>query len=104
MTLLLTCLAAIVSTLVWYNSETARELKIGTLCYMYWGASLMWLVDAVFEYAELREEYFTPAIADVFNDFFLGIAVVVFGMLIWLSILLVKDPKQVVRQSITKKM
>jgi hypothetical protein len=35
-------------------------MKVSILCWMYWGASLMWLVDAVFEYVQLRTEYFTP--------------------------------------------
>ena len=53
MTLLITVLAAVAATIVWYNSERARALKVGVLCYLYWGASIMWFVDAVFEYAEL---------------------------------------------------
>ena len=69
MTLLLTCIAAVVSTIVWYTNEKARNLKVVTLCYLYWGAAIMWFVDAIFEYAELRAEYFTPAIEDMINDF-----------------------------------
>lgn len=103
MTLLLTSLAAIVCTTVWYTKESARQLKIGVLCLMYWGASLMWLVDAVAEYLELRDAYFTPAGTDVLNDGFLGLTVVAFGLLIWLGIVLIKDPKGVVRASLTKK-
>lgn len=67
-------------------------MKLSVLCWLYWGASLMWMVDAVFEYAELGAEYFTPAPADMLNDAFLGLAAVVFGLVIWLVILLVKDP------------
>lgn len=71
MTLLITCFAAIVATVIWYTNEKARQLKIGTLCLMYWGASLMWLVDAVAEYLELRAEFFTPAAEDMLNDSYL---------------------------------
>lgn len=95
MTLLLTCVAAVVATIVWYSSENARMLKVGALCYMYWGASIMWLVDAIFEYVELRAEYFTPALEDMINDAFLGFSVIVLGLIIWTVILLVKDPKNV---------
>ena len=59
---------------------------------MYWGASLMWLVDAVVEYIELGAEFFQPEAADMLNDSFLGISVVALGMFIWLVILLIKDP------------
>ncbi len=40
----------------------------------------MWLVDAIFEYAELRAEYFTPAIEDMINDTFLGFSVIILGL------------------------
>ena len=63
----------------------------------------MWFVDAIFEYAELKAEYFTPAPVDMLNDLFLGLSVVALGMLIWLVILLIKDPKGVVRKTISNK-
>ena len=68
MTLLITFFAAIISTVVWYNSKTDR--KLGSLVLMYWGASLMWLVDAVVEYIEVGAEFFTPAAEDMINDAF----------------------------------
>lgn len=103
MTLLLTCMAAVVATVVWYVSERARKLKVGVLCYLYWGASIMWFVDAIFEYIELRAEYFTPAIEDMINDTFLGFSVIVLGMIIWLVTLLVKDPEGVVKNTLLHK-
>ena len=78
-------------------------MKVGILCWMYWGASLMWLIDAIFEYAELRAEYFTPALEDMVNDFYLGLSVVALGLVIWLVILLVKDPKGHVKAVLFKK-
>ena len=103
MTLLITCIAAVISTVIWYTNEKARSMKIGTLCLMYWGAALMWAVDAAVEYAELREAYFTPASADMLNDAFLGCAVCVLGLIIWLAVLLIKDPLGTVRAALTKK-
>lgn len=97
MTLVITILAAVVSTIIWYISENARTLKIGVLCYMYWGASLMWLVDSVFEYANMGAEYFVPAVADMLNDAFLGFSAIMLGLIIWVIILLVKDPKNTVK-------
>ena len=70
---------------------------------MFWGASLMWLGDAIFEYMELGAEYFTPAAADMLNDLFLGLSVIALALVIWLVILLVKDPKGVVRAQLFKK-
>ena len=91
MTLLLTVIAAIIATVVWY-ARPQSKMKIGTLCLMYWGASLMWLVDAVVEYIEVGAKYFTPAAADMLNDAFLGLTVIVLGAVIWLAVLLIKDP------------
>lgn len=103
MTLLTAVFAAVICTLIWYKSENARTLKVGVLCWMFWGASLMWLGDALFEYAELREEYFTPAPADMLNDLFLGLSVIALALVIWVVILLIKDPKGVVRTQLFKK-
>ena len=78
-------------------------MKLGILVFMFWGASIMWLVDAIFEYAELRAEYFTPAPADMLNDAFLGLSVVALALVIWLVRLLITDPKGVIRASLRKK-
>lgn len=102
MTLLITVFAAMICTIVWYSSEKARKLNIGTLCLMYWGASLMWLVDAVVEYLESGAEYFVPAAADMLNDGFLGLSVIAFGMIIWIVSVMVKDPNGVVRSALLK--
>ncbi len=103
MTLLTTVFAAIICTIVWYCNAPKSQMKIGILCWMYWGASLMWLVDAIFEYAEIHDEYFTPAPIDMLNDFYLGLSVVALGLVIWLIILLIKDPKGVVKSVLFKK-
>ena len=102
MTLLTTIFAAIISTVIWYRHAPENEMKVSVLCWMYWGASLMWLVDAIFEYAELHEAYFTPEPIEMLNDFYLGLSVVALGLIIWLAILLVKDPKGVVKASLRK--
>lgn len=103
MTLLTTVFAAIISTAIWYKGAPHSEMKVGTLCWIYWGASLMWLIDAVFEYAELGAAFFAPAPGDMLNDFYLGLSVVALGLIIWLVILLVKDPKGVVRAALFSK-
>ncbi|MGI6124230.1 MAG: hypothetical protein ACOYIG_08610 [Acetivibrionales bacterium] len=102
MTLLTTVFAAIICTVIWYKNAPDSEMKVGILCWMYWGASLMWLVDAIFEYAELQAEYFTPTPVDMLNDFYLGLSVVALGLIIWLVILLIKDPKGVIKSALFK--
>lgn len=103
MTLLTTAFAAIICTILWYRGAPVSKMRVGTLVLMYWGASLMWFVDAVFEYAELGAAFFTPAPREMLNDFFLGLSVVALGLIIWLAILLVNDPKGVVKAALLRK-
>ena len=103
MTLLITVFAAIFSTVAWYKRAPKDELKIGTLALIYWGASLMWTVDAIFEYGELKDAFFAPAASDMLNDAFLGLTVVALGLVIWLVMLLIKDPKGIVKASLLAK-
>ncbi len=102
MTLLITIIAALIATIVWYANEKRDTYKLGTLSLIYWGASLMWLMDFVFEYAELKTEYFNQAFSDILNDSLLGVTVVALGLVAWLIILLIKDPKGVFKKKFTK--
>lgn len=101
MCLLITVFAAIIATVKWYNRKN-DDMKLGILCFLYWGASIMWFVDAIFEYAELKEAYFTPAPADMLNDAYLGLSVVALGLIIWLVRLLITDPKGSVRAALKR--
>ena len=103
MTLLTSVFAAIICTIIWYKNAPKNEMLVGILCWIYWGASIMWLVDAIFEYVELGAEYFRPEPADMLNDFFLGLSVVALGLIIWLIILLIKDPKGVIKEKLSGK-
>ena len=102
MTLLITVFAAVIATVKWYTRKDDTML-LGTLVFLYWGASIMWLVDAVFEYAELQAEYFTPALEDMINDTFLGLSVVALALVIWVVRLLIVDPRGVIRSSLLRK-
>lgn len=99
MTLLITVFAAIITTIIWYKKAPDNTMRIGTLALMYIGASLMWSIDAVFEYAELGAEFFQPELADMINDAYLGLCVVAFGLLIWMVSLIIKDPKGIIKKN-----
>ncbi len=101
MTLLITVFAAVITTVLWYNG--GNERKTGILALMYWGASLMWLVDAIAEYIELGAEYFTPAATDMVNDAYLGFSVVALGLVIWLAVLFIKDPEGKIKKMLSEK-
>lgn len=99
MTLLITVFAAVFVTMKWYTRKD-DSMRLGILCFLYWGASIMWLVDALFEYAELKDAYFTPALEDMINDAFLGLSVVALGLVIWIVRLLITDPNGSVRRAL----
>lgn len=103
MTLLTTVFAAVISTVIWYKTAPKSEMQVGVLCLIYWGASLMWLADAIFAFAEQHAAVFTPAPEEMLNDLYLGLSVVALGLVIWLVILLIKDPKGVVKAALFKK-
>ena len=98
MTLLITVFAAVISTVLWYKSAPHGEMRVGTLSLIYWGAALMWLVDAVFDYAHRGSELFNPEPREMLNDTFLGFAVTALGLVIWIVVLLVNDPRGVLRK------
>ena len=101
MTLLITVFAAIFVTVKWYTRKD-DSMQLGMLIFMLWGASIMWLVDAIFEYTEMGADYFAPSAKDMLNDSFLGLAVLALALIAWLIRLLVTDPKGVVRDSLRK--
>ncbi len=103
MTLLVTVFAAIICTVLWYKKAPQDEMNVRVLCYLYWGASIMWFVDAIYEYADLGAQFFAPAPIDLLNDLFLGLSVVALGLIVWLIVLLVKDPRGVIKSMFQKK-
>ena len=101
MTLLLTVFAAVITTAVWYRNRDDKMMT-GVLCWLFWGASIMWFVDAIFEYAELKAAYFTPSFEDMLNDAFLGFAVIALALVIWIVILLIRDPRGTIHAKLKK--
>ena len=102
MTLLITVFAAVVATAAWYRQKE-DDMLLTLPMFLFWGASLMWLVDAAFEYGELRAAYFTPAPEEMINDAFLGMSVVALSLVIWIVAVLIKDPRGVVRKRLLGK-
>ena len=101
MTLLITVIAAVITTAIWYK-EKDRDYKLDFLSLMLWGASIMWFVDALFEFAELKAEYFNPAPLEMLNDAFLGMAVLALALVIWVVNLLVTDPQGRLKKKLSK--
>lgn len=103
MTLLISGFAAIIVLVIWYKGLPEDNMKISILCFLYTGATIMWFVDAIFEYVELQEEYFIFPLESVINDSILGLSVVLLGLIIWLVILFVSDPQQKIKAFLKRK-
>lgn len=86
MFLIITAFAAIVTTVVYYT--LGNKYGISTLCFIYWGATLMWLVDLVKAY--ITEGGFAEF---TLNSALLGVAVVAIGLIVWLILLLFRNYK-----------
>jgi len=61
------------------------------------------LANFIFEYAELKADYFNQGFESILNDSLLGLTVVTIGLVIWIIILLVKDPNGVFEKKFIKK-
>ncbi|HZJ75803.1 MAG TPA: hypothetical protein VFD25_04360, partial [Clostridia bacterium] len=87
MFLIITAFAAMVTTIIWYINAPEDRYKLSTLSFIYWGATLMWLVDHVIAYLTEGGDFFEITL----DATLLGITVVLVGLLAWIIILFVKD-------------
>ena len=89
MCLIITALAAGISAMIWYLCGNARKYNLGMLTLMYWGATLMWMVDGIFRAAD-GKNFFNLSL----NDAALGIVIVLCGLIVWILSILI-NPKKV---------
>ena len=94
MWLIMTSLAAIITTAIWYVKAPAEKYKLGLLSLIFWGATLMWFVDHVLAYITERGEFFEMNL----DATLLGFSVITLALLVWEIVLLVSDPKGVIRR------
>jgi hypothetical protein len=98
MWLIMTAFAAIITTTIWYIKSPGDKYKLGILSLAFWGATLIWLVDHVI--ASLTEG---GAFFETGRDAtMLGISVIIFALLVWLVVLLISDPKGVLKKILEK--
>lgn len=98
MFLILTALAAIISTAIWYANAPDDKYKIGLLSLIYWGATLMWLIDHVMAYLAEGGEFFEINL----DATMLGILVIILGLIAWEIALLVSDPKGALKAALKR--
>ena len=93
MWLLITALAALVTSALWYVSAPTDRYKLGFLSLIYWGATLMWLVDHVMAYVQEGGAFFEISA----HATAVGLSVLALGLFVWLVRLLLSDPKRVLQ-------
>jgi hypothetical protein len=98
MWLILTASAAIITTAIWYVKAPEDKYKLGLLSLIFWGATIMWLVDHVMAYLTEGGEFFEVNL----DATLLGVSVIMLALFVWLIVLLVSDPKGVIK-SVFKK-
>jgi len=94
MWLIMTALAAIIATAIWYIRAPGDKYKLGLLSLILWGATLMWLVDHVMAYVMEGGEFLEINLEATL----LGLSVIILALLVWEIVLLVSDPKGVLRR------
>jgi peptidoglycan biosynthesis protein MviN/MurJ (putative lipid II flippase) len=92
--LIMTALAAIITTAIWYVRAPGDKYKLGLLSLIFWGATIMWFVDHVMAYLTKGGEFFEVNL----DATLLGISVIVLALLVWEIVLLVSDPKGVFKR------
>jgi len=98
MWLIMTALAAIITTAVWYVKAPDDKYKLGLLSLFFWGATLMWLVDHVMAYVSEGGEFFEINL----DATLLGVAVIILALFVWEIVLLVSDPKRVLKRALKR--
>jgi len=94
MWLILTAVAAIVTTFLWYVNAPEDKYQLGLLSCIFWGATLMWLVDHVMAYLMEGGQFFEISL----DATLLGISVIIVGLVVWEAALLFNDPKGVLKR------
>jgi peptidoglycan biosynthesis protein MviN/MurJ (putative lipid II flippase) len=98
MWLIMTALAAIITTAIWYAKAPDDKYKLGLLSLIFWGATIMWLVDHVIAYLTEGGEFFEINL----DAILLGFAVIILALLVWEIVLLVSDPKGVLKRALKR--
>lgn len=87
MWLITTLFAAIVTTAIWY--VVPRNYRLGLLSLMFWGAGIMIFVDHVSGYLTEGGAFISTEPGDILLSSYILIP----ALMVWLAVLLIKDPK-----------
>jgi len=71
--------AALTTSVLWCATGSRDKYRLGFLSLMYWGATLMWLVDHVITYVEDGGPFLDLGARATW----LGVSVIVLGLVVW---------------------
>jgi hypothetical protein len=98
MWLIMTALAAVITTAIWYVKAPDDKHKLGLLSLLFWGATIMWFVDHVMAYVTEGGEFFEINL----DATMLGLSVIFLALFAWVIVLLVNDPKGVLKRALKR--
>ena len=94
MWLVVMTLAAVIVTAIWYVNDRARETyNIGILNLILWGTAIMVFVDHVMGYLAEGGEFIEATL----DATLLSVILLITALIMWEIVLLVKDPKGVLK-------
>jgi len=96
MWLLMTALAAVITTALWYVNARDDKYKLGTLSLIFWGAAIMWFIDACIAHFAEGEKFFEMT-ADAA---LLGLSVIILALAVWGILLLVSAPRGIFKRAL----
>lgn len=94
MWLIVTSLAAVITTAIWYIKAPEDKYKLGFLSLIFWGATLMWFVDHLMGYLMEGGAFLEINLGATI----LGLVVIIVALIIWEIALLHDDPKGVLKR------
>lgn len=86
--------AAIITTAIWYSKAENDKYMLKFLCLIFWGATIMVFIDRVIGFLMEGGE-FLELTADAVV---LGFVMVIAALMLWEIVLLLKDPRGVLRK------
>ncbi len=98
MWLIMTALAAVITTAIWYVKAPDDKYKLGLLSLFFWGATIMWFVDHVMAYVTEGGAFFEINL----DATMLGLSVIFLALFAWVIVLLVSDPKGVLKRALKR--
>ncbi len=92
MWLLIIAYAAVISTALWYSKAGNDAYGFKYLALILWGTAIMAFIDHLHSYLTEGGEFLEASLDNVL----LGLSALLIALIMWIVIVLIKDPRRVV--------